>query len=132
MNRPMGLLTDGPILRKPRYVGPEGFHVIIENLTASPTWRSRHIAPGDMNSLYRRWLKAVFRTMRQRAKDVERLCRLARHRPERAFQHSQPGFFWICQEQIGSALNVHMMNVHLELGHGGCQTVPRVQMPFGA
>ena len=28
-------------------VGPEGFHdVIVENLAASPTWRSQHITPG--------------------------------------------------------------------------------------
>ena len=59
-------------------VGPEGFHdVIIENLAASPTWRSRHIAPGNVNSLRRRWPKVVFRTMRRRAKDVERLRRSA-------------------------------------------------------
>ena len=64
-------------------VGPEGFHdVIVENLAASPTWRSQHIAPGDVTSLRQRWSKAVFRTMRRRAKDVERLRRLARRRPE--------------------------------------------------
>ena len=28
-------------------IAPEGFHdVVIENLAASPTWRSRHISPG--------------------------------------------------------------------------------------
>ena len=98
-------------------VGPEGFHdVIIENLAVSPTLRSRHIAPTDMTSLCRRWPKAVFRTMRQRAKDVERLRRFARHRPEWAFRQSRPGFCSICQEQIPSALDVHMMNIHIELG----------------
>ena len=45
-------------------VGPEGFHdVIIENLAASPTWRSLHIAPANVTSLCRLWPKAVFRTM---------------------------------------------------------------------
>ena len=45
-------------------ISTEGFHdVIIENLAASLTWRSRHISPGDVTSLGRRWPKAVFRTM---------------------------------------------------------------------
>ena len=45
-------------------IAPEGFHdVLVENLPASPTWRSRHISPGDVTSLCRRWPKAVFRTM---------------------------------------------------------------------
>ena len=73
------LLPDGD-------VGPEGFHdVIIENLVASPTWRSLHIAPAEVTSLRRRWPKAVFRIMRRCAKEVERLRRFARHRPELAF-----------------------------------------------
>ena len=98
-------------------IAPEGFHdVLIENLAASPTWRSRHISPGDVTSLRRRWPKAVFRTMRWRSKEVERLRLFAHHRPEWAFWHSKPGFCSVCQEQIASALDVHMMNVHLELG----------------
>ena len=98
-------------------IGPEGFYdVLIENLAASPTWRSRHISPGDVTSARRRWPKAIFRTMRRRSKEVERLRRFARHRPERAFRHSKPVFCSVCQEQITSALGVHMMNAHLELG----------------
>ena len=98
-------------------VGLEGFHdVIVENLAASPTWRSRHIAPWDMTLLRRRWPQAVFRTMRRCAKEVERLRRLARHRPEWAFQHNHPGFCLGCQVHVASALDVHMMSVHLELG----------------
>ena len=32
-----------------------GFYdVLVENLAASPTWRSRHISPGDVTSLRRR------------------------------------------------------------------------------
>ena len=35
-------------------IGPEGFHdVIIENLAATATWRSRHISPGEVTSLRR-------------------------------------------------------------------------------
>ena len=93
-------------------IGPEGFHdVIIENLAATPTWRSRHISPGDVTSLRQRWPKAVFRTMRRRSKEVERLRRFARHRPQWALRHSGPGFCSVCQEQIASALDVHKMNV---------------------
>ena len=30
-------------------IAPEGFHdVLVENLAASPTWRSRHISPRDV------------------------------------------------------------------------------------
>ena len=42
-------------------IAPDGFHdVIVENLAASPTWRSRHISPGDVTSLRRRWPNSVF------------------------------------------------------------------------
>ena len=96
-------------------IAPEGFHdVMIENLAASPTWQSRHIFPGDVNSLRRRWPKAVFQTMRRRSKEVERLCRLSHGRPEWEFRNNKPGFCSLCQEEI--ALDIHMMNVHLELG----------------
>ena len=45
-------------------VGTDGFHdVLIENLSASPAWRSSHISPADVTALRRRWPKAVFRTM---------------------------------------------------------------------
>ena len=98
-------------------IAPEGFHdVLIENLAASLTWQSRHISPGDVTLLRRRWPKAVFRTMRRRSKEVERLRRFSRRRPEWAFRHSKPRFCSICHEQIASALDVNMMIVHLELG----------------
>ena len=54
--------------------------------------------------------------MRRRSKEVERLRRFARRRPEWACRHSGLGFGSVCQEQIASALDVHMINVHLELG----------------
>ena len=47
---------------------------------------------------------------------MERLCRFARRRPEWVFRHSEPGFCSICQGQIPSALDVHMIKFHLELG----------------
>ena len=36
-------------------IAPAGLHdVVIENLAASPAWRSRHLYPGDITSLRRR------------------------------------------------------------------------------
>ena len=50
-------------------IGTDGFHdVVIENLSASPAWRSSHVSPADVMSLRRQWPKAVFRTMQRRAK----------------------------------------------------------------
>ena len=46
-------------------LGTDGFHdVLIDNLAASPSWRSGHISPADVTALRRRWPKAVFKTMR--------------------------------------------------------------------
>ena len=54
----------------------DGFQdVLIENLSGTLTWRSSHVAPADMTSLRRPWLKAVFNTLQRRASDVERLRR---------------------------------------------------------
>ena len=37
-------------------MGTDGFHdVMIENLSASPTWRSSHVMPADVTALRRRW-----------------------------------------------------------------------------
>ena len=58
----------------------------------------------------------MFRTLRQCLKDVERLCRFSHRRPEWELQHSKPGFCSLCQEEIATALDIHRMNVHLELG----------------
>ena len=94
-----------------------GFHdVLLDNLSASPTWWSSHISPADVTSLRRRWPKAVLRTMQRWAKEVERLRRFAHHRPDRAFWHSVLGFCPICEVKIESALDVHMINSHLEQG----------------
>ena len=46
---------------------------------------------------------------------MERLRRGARNRPDRAFRHSAPGFCPICEVRIDSALDMHMLNFHLEL-----------------
>ena len=98
-------------------MGSDGFHdVLIDNLAASPTWRLSHVSPADMTALRRRWPRAVFRTMNRHGQDMEHLCRGVRHRPDRAFRHIAPGFCPVCCEVwIESALDVHMLNVHLEL-----------------
>ena len=76
-------------------MGTDGFHdVLIDNLAASPSWRSGHISPADVTALRRHWLKAVFKTMRRRAQEVERP---------------------VCEVRIDSALDVHTLNFHLEL-----------------
>ena len=50
-------------------LGSDGFHdVLIDNLAASPSWRSSHISPVDVTALRRRRPKAVFRTMQRWAK----------------------------------------------------------------
>ena len=58
----------------------------------------------------------MLRMMQRRAKEVELLRRFAHHRPDRAFRHSVPGFCSMCEVKIESALDVHMINSHLELG----------------
>ena len=64
-------------------IGKEGFHdVVVENLTASSTWRSRHVSPSDVIALRRRWPKAVFQVMKERGTEMERLRRQAYRRPE--------------------------------------------------
>ena len=98
-------------------LGIDGFHdVIIKNLAATPTWRSSHIAPADITSLRRRWPKAVFNTLRRRASDVERLCRDAPKRADKALRYSGPGFCGVCDTRIYAALDAHMIACHLELG----------------
>ena len=97
-------------------MGSDGFHdVVIENLAATPAWRSSHVSPSDMTALRRRWPRAVFRTMNCHGPDMERLRLGARHRPDRAFRHNAPGFCPVCEDWIESALDMHMTNVHLEM-----------------
>ena len=99
-------------------LGIDGFHdVLIENLSATPTWRSSHVAPADMTSLPWRWPKAVFNTLR-RTSDVERLYRdTPKRTDEKAFRYNGPGFCAVCDTRIYSALDAHMIAYHLELGH---------------
>ena len=102
-------------------MGADGFHdVVIENLSASPAWRSNHVWPADDTSPSRRWPTAVFRKMRGRAKEVEHLRRFTRRRPEWAFRHNAPGFCPVCRVDIESALVVHMTGSHLVLGQLWC------------
>ena len=85
-------------------IGMDGFHdVLIDNLSTSPACRTSHISPADVTSLRRRWPKAVFRTMQKHGKEVERLRRFARRRPEREFRQSMSRFCPICQVEIESA-----------------------------
>ena len=73
-------------------MGTNGFHdVLIDNLAASPSWRSGHIVPADVTALRRRWPKAVFKTMSRRALEVERLRKGARNRSDRAISPQCPG-----------------------------------------
>ena len=46
---------------------------------------------------------------------MERLHKGARNRPDRAFRHDVPGFCPVCKVRTDSALDVHMLNFHLEL-----------------
>ena len=97
-------------------LGIDGFHdIIIENLTASPTWRSSHISQADITALRRHWPKDVFRALSRRATDVERLHRDARKRSKRAFRLSGPGYCIVCDERVYTALDAHMIAFHLEL-----------------
>ena len=73
VSKPLTRMLPGPFPNQLRLLMPDlgiaraGFHdVVIENLADTPTWRSRHLHPGDVTSLRRRWPKAVFRTMRKR------------------------------------------------------------------
>ena len=82
-------------------LGIDGFHdIIIDNLTASPPWRSSHISQGDVAALRRRWPKDVFRTLYRRAPDVEHLRRDARKRSDHAFRYSGPGYCSVCEDPL--------------------------------
>ena len=97
-------------------IAPEGFHdIVIADLSATPAWRSHHLLPGDVTSLHRRWPKILFRTMRKRRLvEMEQLRRDCCDWLE--CRHSHPGRCSLCQEYVATALDRHMMNVHLELG----------------
>ena len=97
-------------------LGIDGFHDVIENLTASPSWMSSHVSPADITSLRRRWPKAVFSTLCRWASDVERLRRDAPKRVDKAFRYSGPGFCGVCDTRVYTALDAHMIACHLELG----------------
>ena len=111
--------VSGLIVRCRRWIrrlGIDGFHdIIIQNLTASPTWRSPHVSPADIASLRRRWTKAVFSTLRRQASDVERLRRDAPKRADKAFRYSGPGFCGVCDTRVYMTLDAHMIACHLEL-----------------
>ena len=69
-------------------LGTDGFHdVLIDNLAASPSWRSSHISTADVTALRRRWPKAVFKELVHRP-EVECLRWNARNRSDRALRHN--------------------------------------------
>ena len=90
-------------------IAPQGFHdILIEDLSATPSWRTCHLLSGEVTSLCRRWPKILFRTMRKRLAEMEPLCQ--------EFRHGHPGRCSLCQEDIATALERHIMDVYLELG----------------
>ena len=98
-------------------LGKDGFHdVMIENLSGTPSWRSSYVSPLEVTSLRRQWPKAVFETLRRRAPDIECLCRDAPNRTDKAFRYSGPGYCGVCDNRVHSALDVHMVACHLDLG----------------
>ena len=97
-------------------LGIDGVHdIFIDNLTATPPWRSSHISQGDVAALHRRCPKAVLRTLYRRAPDVERLRRDAKKRKDRVFRYCGPGYCSVCEERVYTALDSHMIAFHLEL-----------------
>ena len=98
-------------------VDPEGFHdIVIEDLSDTPAWQSRRLLPGDVTSFRRLWSKILLRTMRKHLVEMEQLRRDCCDQPGWEFRHSHPGRCSLCQEYVATALDRHMMNVHLELG----------------
>ena len=98
-------------------IGEEGFHdIIVENLTASSTWRSRHVSTSDVTALHRRWPRSVFQMMKERGREMEVLRRQASQRPEWAYRLTRPGLCTICKTVVDGSLAVHMTEFHLELG----------------
>ena len=98
-------------------IAPQGFHdILIEDLSATPSWRSCRLLAGEVTSLCRRWLKILFQTMRKHLAEMEQLRRDSCDRPEWEFRHGHPGRCSLCQEDFVTTLDRHMMDVHLELG----------------
>ena len=96
---------------------PEGFHdIVIKDLSATAAWQSRRLLPGDVTSFRRRWPKILFRIMRKRLMEMEKLRWENCDRPKWEFRHGHPGRCSLCQEYIATALDRHMMDVHLEFG----------------
>ena len=96
-------------------LGNDGFHdVMIENLSGTPAWRSSYVSLAEVTSLRRQWPKAVFKTLRRRAPDIERLRRDAPNRSDKVFRYR--GYCGVCDIRIHSPLDAHMVACHLELG----------------
>ena len=98
-------------------LGKDGFHdVLIENLSGTLTLRSSLVSPAEITTLCRQWPKAVFKTLRRRAPDIERLSRDTPKRTDKAFRYGGPGYCGVSDIRMHSALDAHMVACHLELG----------------
>ena len=78
--------------------------------------RSHDVSPAEVTKLRRQWPKVVFDTLLRRAPDIERLRRDAPNRADKVFRYGGPGYCGVCDTRIYSALDVHMVTCHLELG----------------
>ena len=98
-------------------LGKAGFHdVVIENLLGTSIWRSKHVTPGDVIGLRRRWPAAVFHVMRERGVELEDLRRKAYRGDQAAYRYTGRGYCPICETRTDYALDSHMMCHHLDLG----------------
>ena len=94
-------------------IAPHSLHdIMIKDLSASTSWRSCLVLPGDVTSLRRRWLNRLFWTLRKRRAEMDQFRRDSCSRPEWEF----PGRCSLCQEDIATALDKHMVDFHLALG----------------
>ena len=98
-------------------LGKAGFHdVVVENLLGTSIWRSKHVTPGDVIGLRRRWPMAVFHVMRERGVELEDLRRKAYRGDQAAYRYTGRGYCPICETRTDYALDSHMMCHHLDLG----------------
>ena len=107
-------------------LGKAGFHdVVIENLLGTSIWRSKHVTPGDVIGLRRRWPTAVFHVMRERGVELEDLRRKA-----------YLGQLWRCPVEWCAVWkgSVRECRDHFNEKHSGSETIDfdRVSKAFPA
>ena len=71
--KPLARMLPGPFPNELRLmipdlgIAPEGFHdILIEDLSATPSWQLHRLLPEEVTSLRRRWPKILFRTRQKR------------------------------------------------------------------